>query len=455
MPRDLLVIVPGIMGSELLDAKGNAIWSLGGRSLVRALRTLGGSLRALRLPAGIADGPASDGVRPGRLIPGLHVIPGLWSPVAGYGGLLKFLLSDRFHLLQRDEHNPDVLPNLLSFAYDWRLSSRHNGRVLKQAASRALEQWRSQPGMEDAKLVFVCHSMGGLVTRWFVEREGGAEITRAVITIGTPHRGSLNALDTLANGLDPLGLGLTDLVRSLPSMYELLPTYDCLVTADGTRTSLAETPVNGVSTQMLADARTMHDALASTATRDYALHKIVGIRQPTSTTARVTESGVVALADIDGRYQGGDGTVPRLAAEPELGRGSEVVEVADQHGELQGAQAALDLVDGIVTREDVIWQAGDAETFGVEMDTVWSPLQPPELRVPDLEDRRLFVTVFDEADERVGEPVAIEPDGRVTLQPLPPGGYRAQVASSKRGGPNPVTVPFLVWDAPIRQPSAP
>jgi pimeloyl-ACP methyl ester carboxylesterase len=41
--------------------------------------------------------------------------------------------------------------------------------------------------------VLVCHSMGGLIARWFAEKEGGAPLIRSLITIGTPHRGSLNS----------------------------------------------------------------------------------------------------------------------------------------------------------------------------------------------------------------------------------------------------------------------
>lgn len=34
------------------------------------------------------------------------------------------------------------------------------------------------------------HSMGGLVARWFIEREGGNEIVQHLVTLGTPHAGS-------------------------------------------------------------------------------------------------------------------------------------------------------------------------------------------------------------------------------------------------------------------------
>lgn len=40
------------------------------------------------------------------------------------------------------------------------------------------------------KLDLVCHSMGGLVARYYVENMGGAAYIDKVITLGTPHRGT-------------------------------------------------------------------------------------------------------------------------------------------------------------------------------------------------------------------------------------------------------------------------
>ena len=75
--------------------------------------------------------------------------------------------------------------------------------------------------------------MGGLVARYFLECLDGWRDTRMLITFGTPHRGSLNAVDFLVNGfvkkLGPLKVAdLSDLLRSLTSVYQLLPIYPCV-----------------------------------------------------------------------------------------------------------------------------------------------------------------------------------------------------------------------------------
>ncbi|MEU4195777.1 hypothetical protein AB0E69_28005 [Kribbella sp. NPDC026611] len=448
--RDLVVVIPGIMGSELVDAQGRPVWSLSAGSLVRAIRTFGRSVRSLTLPPDIGDAPPGDGVRAVRLMPGLHVIPGVWSPVAGYSRTIDFLRSGHLGLTAEDDRSADRIPNLVTFPYDWRLSNRYNGRLLAKKAGDALARWQTEPGMRDAKLVLVCHSMGGLVARWFLEREGGAALTRHLITIGTPHRGSVKSLDKLVNGVEP-GVGpfrfkLHELVRSLPSMYQLLPTYDCLEAPGGGRRALTGAGLADLDSKMLADSVEFHAAINGDHQRPYTMHKVVGTRQPTPTTARVTAKGLETSFEIDGSDQGGDGTVPRLSAEPSEGRGSEVHEVAEQHGELHGVRSTLDLVDGIVSREELIWEGTYPEAFGVSMAELWAPDTAPELVVPDLGDRRLRVTVLDEQRERVGTPVIVQPDGRAVLDPLLPGGYEARVESPVPGGPPAVTRPFLVWD---------
>jgi pimeloyl-ACP methyl ester carboxylesterase len=448
--RDVVVVVPGIMGSKLVDASGQPVWSVSAGALAHAIRTLGKSLRRLQLPAGVGDGSPGDGIRATALLGSLHVVPGLWSPITGYDGLMSFLRSPRFRLIEASLTNHGVIPNLIPFPYDWRLSNRFNGRLLASVAGKALERWRNQPGMGEAKLVLICHSMGGLVARWFAEQEGGAELIRALITVGTPFRGSLKALINLANGLEPgigpLRIPLTEFARSLPALYQLLPQYDCMIT-DAGRTGLAEQHCPGLDTTLLADAVAFHKAIAGSDTSLYALHKVVGIRQPTPTTARIDGAKVVPSVEIDGRNQGGDGTVPRLSAEPVAGRGREVHAIADQHGELQGTRSLLDLVDGILSREEIIWQAAEPdEGFGVEMADVLFANQECELQVSGQNDRRLLVTIMGEEGNLVTGPFPVSSDGRAYFGQLPEGGYRAVVASSIPDGTLPVTKPFLVLD---------
>jgi hypothetical protein len=103
-------------------------------------------------------------------------------------------------------------------------------------------------------------------------------------------------------------------------------------------------------------------------------------------------------------------------------------------------------VDGILTREDLVWQSGAVEGFGVRMDDVVPVGVPVPLQVTSFGDRRLWVTVHDESGAPWGQPVLVRPDGLAMLGPFPEGGYRAVVAPRKPGRQPTVTRPFLAFD---------
>jgi hypothetical protein len=91
-PTDLVVVLPGILGSTLRQ-DGHLVWAPSAGSVLRAIATLGRSLRRLRLPEDIGDDHPGDGVEAGGLMPDLHVLPGIWTPVKGYDRLLARLSS--------------------------------------------------------------------------------------------------------------------------------------------------------------------------------------------------------------------------------------------------------------------------------------------------------------------------------------------------------------------------
>src|ERR671936_587251 len=85
--HDLVVVLPGIMGSTLVK-DGREVWSPSAKAVLGAIRSFGGSVRDLALPEKIGDEDPEDGVQPGRLMPDLHFLPGLWSANLGYDVLL-------------------------------------------------------------------------------------------------------------------------------------------------------------------------------------------------------------------------------------------------------------------------------------------------------------------------------------------------------------------------------
>jgi hypothetical protein len=194
--------------------------------------------------------------------------------------------------------------------------------------------------------------MGGLVARYFVEVLGGWRDTKMLITLGTPHRGSVKALDFLANGLRKrLGsitlFELSELIQTLPSVYQLLPIYPCVgETADKLQhVETIEEPSIGRLDIRRAQAgiefhREIERAVESNrkdTSYGYRLLPVVGTYQPTFLSALLTEEGVKPLQTYKGEAMlDGDGTVPRLSATPiELSKSKVETFVACPHATLQ------------------------------------------------------------------------------------------------------------------------
>ncbi len=352
--NDLVVVLPGIMGSRLANADGKPVWDLSGGALGRGLRTLGGSVKDLRLPKDIGDDHPGDAVVPVGLMPDVHALPGIWRPIDGYTDLLGWL--ERSFSLTLGE-------NLVPFPYDWRLSCRYNAERLRKTVARSLGRWQdSAPERRDARVVFICHSMGGLIARHYVELLGGHEITRRVITMGTPHRGSLDALVHLVNGLrkgwGPLGLDLSGFARSLPSLHQLAPDYACVAGPEGLAYARDLPGLPGVDPALLADAARFHADLRGAADRPapVPLHAITGIAQPTLTTAELSGDDLTPLWLIDGDDERGDGTVPRLSARPTNAKNTDYAVPEshtpyEQHGSLQNNKGVRDALYGLLGHE--------------------------------------------------------------------------------------------------------
>ena len=156
--NDLIVVIPGITGSTL-QRNGTEVWSSKPLPLLRMLATLFKHVRELELPDGIGDDAPEDGVHTSAVMPSLHFIPGVWSPIRGYEPLVGRLRALRTRL--GDQPNISHL-NPVVFPYDWRLSNRYTARQLKVYVEAALGRWRdSAPQNGDAKITFVCHSKIG------------------------------------------------------------------------------------------------------------------------------------------------------------------------------------------------------------------------------------------------------------------------------------------------------
>lgn len=453
--HDLVVVVPGIMGSTLVQ-HGKPVWSTSARSIVRAITSLGRHVKTLQLPDGIGDAHPGDGVEAQALMPDLHAIPGIWTPVRGYNLLVERLERIGFRRVSTDSAAPPG--NLLLFPYDWRLSNRYNGYLLGKRVERALGRWREQGGeYADAKVCFVCHSMGGLVARWYIA-SGGAEVTRKLITLGTPYRGAARAVDQLVHGvhkgLGPLSVDLTGFARSLPSLYQLLPSYACLVGPAGLTHLSSATALPELDGARLADAMRFHHQLEDGERADAASterrHAITGSRQRTATTVEFS-NGVLRLLDTyEGDDLAGDGTVPAVAGPAGVPLDDNSIHhIADKHANLQCNPAVLDEVEAILLARHIIAKGAAASDLRVDVPELL--IEPEELVVTVTAPSgapAVKVILTDEAGiERAIQVPKPTGDGRLITNfgVLPAGGYTVTAAGRALGMANPVVSALVVW----------
>jgi Lecithin:cholesterol acyltransferase len=441
---DVLVLLPGITGS-VLQKDGQDVWALSGGAATNALLSLGRSVKDLRLNG---DDPGADdlgdGITAPRVMPDTHLVPGLWK-IDGYGKVAAAV-----------KEQLDVIPgrNFFEFPYDWRRDNRASARQLARKSHDWLRSWREWSGNAEAKLVLLGHSMGGLVSRYFLEVLDGWKDTRLLITFGTPYRGSLNALDFIANGmkkkLGPITLiDLTELLRSFTSIYQLLPIYQCVDNGDGSLHRVTEvTGIPGLEADRAADALAFHRSIreaveahqqdADYREHGYKVRPLAGIFQPTSQSARLGDKRLELLRSYRGEDQGGDGTVPAVSATPiELSNQDTEVYVRERHASLQNADFSLDQVTGIIRRQRIDQSRVFAPGTGISLDVEDAYLtgEPVAVRAqPEAEWATLTAAVMDVGTGQEVAVTALRPGSEgwheAELGPFAEGTYRLTV----RGG---------------------
>lgn len=465
--RDVVVLLPGITGS-VLQRDGRDVWAISGQAAWRALRSLGASLQSLTLGD---DDPElddlGDGVRASRVVDDAHLVPGLVK-IDGYTTLAR-LITDTFQVVRGDVAGGPP-GNFYEFPYDWRRDNRASARQLKALVDRVLPQWRETTGASDAKVILMAHSMGGLVARHYLEVLDGWPRCRALITFGTPYRGSLNAAGFLVNGYKKLFQDLSEMMRSFTSVYQLLPIYPAVWSdAEAEFRRVAELAgIPGVDQGKAADALGFHRAIErqveahqseAAYLTGYKTLPIVGTRQPTSQSAVLHDGRLTMSPELpngmDEILRDGDGTVPRASAIPiELSDAYSDTFVAERHGSLQCHAGVLDDLRERLKQMQVVGlgkvrgpapsMAGERQAaISLELDDLYLPGEPVQLRAklvnhdgPDPPPVAVIAPATPAAgDSALRTPFVEDGDSWVlSVEGLTPGLYRVEVRPAT-GGP--------------------
>jgi Lecithin:cholesterol acyltransferase len=449
---DVAVLLPGITGS-VLQRDGKDIWAVSPGAAFQALMSLGKSIKHLTLKGDDVD----DGITATRLVQDVHLVPNFWE-IDGYTKIKKILAEN----LTLDEGK-----NFFEFPYDWRRDNRLAARQLAEQAPRWLHDWRSASGNADARLVFVAHSMGGIVARYYVEVLGGWHDTRHLISFGTPYRGAVNAVDFLVNGMKrgvgPVTIDLTPMLRSFTSIYQLLPIYPCVDADSGRLSRISEVSLPDVDQPRARAALEFHREIEAAVARNrdddafmrspYGIHPVVGIFQPTRQSVRVNGRKVDALTSYAGSDDGGDGTVPRVSATPiELSDDPREVYVTDRHASIQNADAVLSHLTGALTRKR-LGSYRDTPFSGFRLDApalVRSDMPLPLSAETLGPARTVIMTATDVDTGRIVRRRTLRRSRdrafRAELAPLPAGIYRLRVAQGDGAAVAPITDLVTVLD---------
>ncbi|MFF3710864.1 lipase/acyltransferase domain-containing protein [Streptomyces phaeochromogenes] len=428
---DAVLVLPGIMGSELRDREsGDVLWGpLDPRWYLDAWTTG----RALGRLVPTDDERAG---RTGRVVPvGLLKAPAFAPVLRGvepYGNLLAKLRAA-----------VDDPRAVTGFPYDWRLPVPHNAARLADAADRHLADWRRHSGRSDARLVIVAHSMGGLVARHFAERLGGATQLRTLITLGTPFFGAVAAAHILNLGKGikiPLPAGrLGRLARTLPGLYDLLPCYRCVLEGAGPRL-LTPADVQAIGGDPELAAPALADRWGETVPAW--LRVVVGVDQRTPQSLELRDGTVVPHHGLpdgpDGRMvdYGGDGTVYRHSA---TGFCDRPAYWSQKHAALARMDEVVDHVRAVVTETRLGPRLPATTGVGADVPDLVTAGVPFEIMahgdVAASEVRCRVVTAHD--GRQTARPAFTRRDGRIVAAVLlhRPGIYRVEV---RRGGTSPV-----------------
>jgi len=476
--EDMVVILPGITGS-VLQKDGKDIWAISGQAAWQTLKSLGKSLQQLTIEQ---DDPEAenlgDGITAARLMSDAHLIPGLVK-IDGYTALTR-LITDNFQVIPGNIRE-DKPANLFEFPYDWRRDNRANARLLKRLLDQRLQQWRQDTGLKDAKVILLAHSMGGLVSRYYLEVLEGWRDCKVLFTFGTPYRGSVNAVNFIANSYKKLFLDLTEVLRSLPSVYQLMPIYKVVrIGEEYHRIAEVDNLPNVVKTKAenaLAFHREIEAAVTANQTnpdywKSYKIIPIVGTQQPTMQSVNL-ENGQLLVnctlpKGIDPELASGDGTVPYLSAIPiELSEEYRETYIAERHGSLQNNPRVLEQLRdrlkatqrkslGSIKGPEVSLAAVERAAISLGLDDLYLADEPVRLWARLIHGEQRFGNLKAEITSVTGDvkPLNLEfqqqgQDWELLVDDLAAGLYRVRVHtdSSSSEAPSPVRDLFEVFSS--------
>jgi pimeloyl-ACP methyl ester carboxylesterase len=365
--RNPVIVIPGILGSVLVESETQrTVWGAFKRRTADPRTEEGTRLLALPIAADTPLDQLRDDVRPDGVLDQVRLnLLGIPVAIRAYVGILNTLgaggYTDEATALNGVNYGEEHF-TCFQFAYDWRRDNVENAQRLsafiEARRSELQDEYETRYGIKDADIKFdiVAHSMGGLLTRYFMRygdadlpADGslpeltwaGAEHVGRVVLVGTPNAGAGEAFEQLLNGYDPgrpvLPHYPASVLGTYPSVYQLLPRpRHQRVVFEGA----AETPIGDLYDSALWDQYGWGIAARNKATRKFLETALPDIADPDERRRIATGFQATALKrarqfhaamdvpatlpeDVDLYLFAGDleNTVDRVQIDPDTGKG--------------------------------------------------------------------------------------------------------------------------------------
>jgi pimeloyl-ACP methyl ester carboxylesterase len=223
--RKPIIFIPGVGGSVLNGPDGTEYWPTNFKNLL-----LKSDSRTFWEPMKLNP----EGLGTPMDVP--DILRSYYIDV--YGGFPKYL-EKQFGYTQGED--------LFLFPYDWRMDNGfhtryplHNiGSLVDEALDKSYNRrWGTTRKATD-DVIIIAHSMGGIVTRYYLLNPDNAKKVDTVIMLGTPNHGSpkaFRALGTTGYAFDAPWLDnevAKEVGANWPSAYQLLPFEDFLLDEGG------------------------------------------------------------------------------------------------------------------------------------------------------------------------------------------------------------------------------
>jgi pimeloyl-ACP methyl ester carboxylesterase len=154
-PNRPVILVPGILGSRLCDANGTVVWGTAKSFL---------NFEKLEL----SEDGLGHGITACGLIEEFQIMGSFWA-------------NDQYNTLMSSLSKLGYSPqqgNIYVFNYDWRISNYENARLLNEFITENVPAGRP--------FDIIAHSMGGIVSRIYMDKYAGSKSLARIVYLGTP-----------------------------------------------------------------------------------------------------------------------------------------------------------------------------------------------------------------------------------------------------------------------------